>query len=283
MKNKIGIIGQGYVGSAIKNGFEEYFTVNTFDKFLDQKSTCNTLKSLVDNSDLIFICLPTPMNKDGSCHLNILEDVLSEINALKSIDKKTFVIKSTVPPGTTDNFIHNYANLNIVYNPEFLREANFMDDFKKQKFIILGGKNDDLHTVAEIYSTVFPNIEIIKTSAKTAEMTKNMINTFLATKVSFANEMKLICDKINLDYNDVISIALKDVRLGKTHWDVPGPDLKLGFGGSCFPKDINSLNFFTKKLNLQCNLIEAAIKTNNQVRPEKDWEKLKGRAVINDE
>ena len=283
MKNKIGIIGQGYVGSAIKNGFEEYFTVNTFDKFLDQKSTCNTLKSLVDSSDLIFICLPTPMNKDGSCHLNILEDVLSEINALKYIDKKTFVIKSTVPPGTTDYFIHNYANLNIVYNPEFLREANFMDDFKKQKFIILGGKNDDLHTVAEIYSTVFPNIEIIKTSAKTAEMTKNMINTFLATKVSFANEMKLICDKINLDYNDVISIALKDVRLGKTHWDVPGPDLKLGFGGSCFPKDINSLNSFSKKLNLQCNVIEAAIKTNNQVRPEKDWEKLKGRAVINDE
>ena len=283
MKNKIGIIGQGYVGSAIKNGFEEYFTVNTFDKFLDQKSTCNTLKSLVDNSDLIFICLPTPMNKDGSCHLNILEDVLSEINALKYIDKKTFVIKSTVPPGTTDYFIHNYANLNIVYNPEFLREANFLDDFKKQKFIILGGKNDDLHTIAEIYSTVFPNIEIIKTSAKTAEMTKNMINTFLATKVSFANEMKLICDKINLDYNDVISIALKDVRLGKTHWDVPGPDLKLGFGGSCFPKDINSLNSFSKKLNLQCNVIEAAIKTNNQVRPEKDWEKLKGRAVINDE
>ena len=283
MKNKIGIIGQGYVGSAIKNGFEEYFTVNTFDKFLDQKSTCNTLKSLVDNSDLIFICLPTPMNKDGSCHLNILEDVLSEINALKYIDKKTFVIKSTVPPGTTDYFIHNYANLNIVYNPEFLREANFMDDFKKQKFIILGGKNDDLHTVAEIYSTVFPNIEIIKTSAKTAEMTKNMINTFLATKVSFANEMKLICDKINLDYNDVISIALKDIRLGKTHWDVPGPDLKLGFGGSCFPKDINSLKSFSKKLNLQCNVIEAAIKTNNQVRPEKDWKKLKGRAVINDE
>ena len=199
MKNKIGIIGQGYVGSAIKNGFEEYFTVNTFDKFLDQKSTCNTLKSLVDNSDLIFICLPTPMNKDGSCHLNILEDVLSEINALKPLDKKTFVIKSTVPPGTTDYFIHNYSNLNIVYNPEFLREANFMDDFKKQKFIILGGKNDDLHITAEIYSIVFPNIEIIKTSAKIAEMTKNMINTFLATKVSFANEMKLICDKINLD------------------------------------------------------------------------------------
>ncbi len=282
MMNKIGIIGQGYVGSAIKNGFEEYFTVNTFDKFLDQKSTCNSLKSLVDNSGLIFICLPTPMNKDGSCHLNILEDVLSEINTLKPIDKKTFVIKSTVPPGTTDYFIHNYPNLNIVYNPEFLREANFMDDFKKQKFIILGGKNDDLHTIAEIYSTVFPNIEIIKTSAKTAEMTKNMINTFLATKVSFANEMKLICDKINLNYNDVISIALKDVRLGKTHWDVPGPDLKLGFGGSCFPKDINSLNSFSKNLNLQCNVIEAVIKTNNQVRPEKDWEKLKGRAVVND-
>jgi len=187
-----------------------------------------------------------------------------------------------VPPRTTDDFIHKYPNLNIVYSPEFLREANFMEDFKKQKFIILGGKNDNLHTVEEIYSTVFANVEIIKTNAKTAEMTKNMINTFLATKVSFANEMKLICDKINLDYNDVISIALKDVRLGATHWSVPGPDLKLGFGGSCFPKDINSLNFFSKNLHLQCNVLEAAIKTNNQVRPEKDWKQLKGRAVVDE-
>ena len=283
MKNKIGIIGQGYVGTAIKNGFEDYFTVHTFDKFLDQKSTCSSLKSLVDNSDLIFICLPTPMNKDGSCHLNILEDVLSEINALKPLDKKTFVIKSTVPPGTTDYFIHNYSNLNIVYNPEFLREANFMDDFKKQKFIILGGKNDDLHTTAEIYSIVFPNIEIIKTSAKIAEMTKNMINTFLATKVSFANEMKIICDKLDVDYDKVVEYAIYDNRLGESHWAVPGPDGKLGFGGSCFPKDINALAHICKNLDICSNVILAAIDTNLSVRPEKDWEELKGRAVVNND
>ena len=95
--------------------------------------------------------------------------------------------------------------------------------------------------------------------------------------------MKLICDKIKINYSDVIQVAQNDKRLGLTHWDVPGPDSMPGFGGSCFPKDINSIYFFSRSLNIDCNLIEAAIKTNNQVRPEMDWKKLKGRAVLDNE
>lgn len=286
MKNKeikIGIIGQGYVGTAIKIGFEERFQVNTYDKYLKNLSTHNSIKSICESSDLIFLCLPTPMNENGSCHLNILDEVLTEINSLTSLENKIFAIKSTVPPGSSDNFKVRFKRLNIVYNPEFLREENYLDDFKNQEFIILGGDKKDIGVIAGVYQEIFPNIKIIKTETRIAEMSKNLINTFLATKVSFANEMKLICDKIKINYNDVIQVAQNDKRLGLTHWDVPGPDSMPGFGGSCFPKDINSIYFFSRSLNIDCNLIEAAIKTNKQVRPEMDWKKLKGRAVVDNE
>ena len=102
-------------------------------------------------------------------------------------------------------------------------------------------------------------------------------------ELSFANEIKQLCDKTGINYNDVISLAQNDERIGVSHWEVPGPDSKLGFGGSCFPKDINSLSKFFKDLNVDCDVIDAAIKTNEKVRPEKDWEQLEGRAVINEE
>ncbi len=280
---RIGIIGQGYVGTAIKLGFEKDFNVNTFDKYFDKKSTHNSIQELVDSSDIIFLCLPTPMKKDGACYLGILEDVLSEINLLNFTSNKIIIIKSTIPPGTTDIFLSKYQNLNIIYNPEFLREANFIEDFKNQKFIILGGNENVINVVEEIYSIVFKEIKIVRTQPKISEMTKNMINTFLATKVSFANEIKQLCDKIGVNYDDVIKMAKNDERIGVSHWEVPGPDSKLGFGGSCFPKDINSLSKFFKDLNVDCDVIDAAIKTNEKVRPEKDWEQLEGRAVINEE
>lgn len=279
---RIGIIGQGYVGTAIKTGFEKNFQINTYDKFLSDRSTQSSIENLTKSSDLIFLCLPTPMNSDGSCHLNILLSVLYDLNQLKFSSEKVIIIKSTVPPGSTDNFKKEFSNLRIVYNPEFLREANFIEDFKKQKFIILGGEDLDVKVCSEIYNVIFPNIKVIKTTPKVAEMTKNLINTFLATKVSFANEIKLICDKSNINYEEVIKIALNDNRLGNSHWDVPGPDLKLGFGGSCFPKDINSLMSYAKNLNIECNVIDGAIKTNNNVRLEKDWEKMVGRAVADE-
>jgi len=113
-------------------------------------------------------------------------------------------------------------------------------------------------------------------------MVKYFTNTFLATKVSFANEMKMICDKIDIDYDKVVEYSTYDERLGKSHWAVPGPDGKLGFGGSCFPKDINALVHLCSELNISENILSSVIDTNLRVRPEKDWEELKGRAVVDD-
>ena len=122
MQTKIGVIGLGYVGTAIEQSFKKHFEVNTYDKFIEKKSTHNNLEELTTNSDIVFLCLPTPMNKDGSCHLNIIENTLAELNQFSFLSKKIFVIKSTIPPGTTDYFCNKFNNLNIIYNPEFLKK-----------------------------------------------------------------------------------------------------------------------------------------------------------------
>jgi UDPglucose 6-dehydrogenase len=120
---------------------------------------------------------------------------------------------------------------------------------------------------------------VTKTSSTIAELVKYTTNCFLATKVSFANEIKQVCDSLDVDYDKVVEYAIKDKRLGGSHWSVPGPDGLLGFGGSCFPKDLNALLSKAYELDVKCNTIYGAWLTNLEVRPEKDWEKLIGRAV----
>jgi len=276
---KIGIIGQGYVGTAVKEVFSKHYETNTFD--LNGKCNCNSIHELVNNSDIIFVCVPTPMKKNGSCDTSIVESVVKDINETVNCnqDGKIVAIKSTIPPGTTNRLNKESKNISVIFNPEFLTEANFVDDFKNQNRIIIGGERPSTTKLRQVYSLAFPDAKIVKTGSKTAEMVKYFTNTFLATKVSFANEMKQICDKIDIDYDKVVEYATYDERLGKSHWAVPGPDGKLGFGGSCFPKDINALINFSNEFNLWLHVIKGAWFTNCDVRPEKDWEKLKGRAV----
>ena len=133
-----------------------------------------------------------------------------------------------------------------------------------------------------MYSLVFPDATIVKTGSKTAEMVKYMTNSFLATKVSFANEMKMICDKLDIDYDKVVEYSTYDERLGKSHWAVPGPDGHYGFGGSCFPKDINALIHLAGQLDLCPDVLLGVWEKNLEVRPEEDWEELKGRAVVDE-
>ncbi len=281
-KMKIGIIGQGYVGTAVKEVFKKYYDLLTYD-INEKLSTTKNIEELTENVDLIFVCVPTPMNKDGSCNLSIINSVMSEINS--SVNKKCnlVAVKSTIPPGTTKKLNLMFSDLDIVFNPEFLTEANFIEDFKNQNRIIIGSDKPVFKKIREVYSLVFPKSKIIETKSDIAEMVKYFTNIFLATKVSFANEMKMVCDKLKIDYTKVVEFATCDERLGKSHWSVPGPDGKLGFGGSCFPKDINAFVYLCKQIDMDVNVISSAIDTNLQVRPEKDWEKLKGRAVTEEE
>ena len=275
---KIGIVGQRYVGTAIKIGFESYYDLETYDKFDSSKSTCN-LKRLVDICDVIFVCVPTPMDKDGSCHTGIVEEVISEINH-NSNKSQIVVIKSTVSPGTTERMNKKYKKVSVIFNPEFLTEANFIEDFKNQTRIILGGTRKGTNKLRQVYSKVFPKAHIIKTHSTIAELVKYMTNSYLATKVSFANEMYEICEKFDMDYDKVVEYATLDERLGVTHWSVPGPDGELGYGGHCLPKDINALISVAHELGINTEVLEAVVETNDRVREDRDWEEMKGRAVI---
>jgi len=271
----IGIIGQGFVGNAIYQKFKNYFEVKTFD--LDE-SKCNSSEQETLDNEIIFICLPTPMKSDGRCETSIVEKAVKRCAEFGVA--KTVVIKSTVTPGTTAKINSLYKNLDVVFNPEFLTEANALEDFNNQNRIILGGPRPSTTKLKTIYRKAFPEAHIVKTGSTHAEMVKYVTNTFLATKVSFANEIYEICNGLDLDYDKVIEYATFDKRLGKSHWAVPGPDGDLGFGGHCFPKDLSALLRLAEDLNTTDNVLSAVEQTNYKVRDNRDWEKMKGRAVI---
>jgi len=274
---KVGIVGQGFVGQALKKGFEKYFHIETYDKFKKKESSCLSLEELTSKTKIIFICVPTPMNKDGTCNLNIVNEVVRNIDFCNN--KNVVVIKSTIPPNTTAMLNAECNNIQVIFNPEFLTEANFIEDFKNQTRIIIGGPRPGSTLVKNLYRKAFPETPLIKTSSTIAEMVKYFTNCFLATKVSFSNEIKQICEKIDIDYDKIVEYALYDSRLGKTHFSAPGPDGKSGFGGSCFPKDLNALIKTAENLDIDPKVLKSVWEKNLEVRPEKDWEKLKGRAV----
>lgn len=250
---------------------------------------CNNLKSF---SGVFFVCLPTPMFEDGEADLSIVEGVLNEM-ATTSGDK-IVVIKSTVPPGTVERWNKQFegTGLHVVFNPEFLTEANALDDMRNQDRIILGGPRPWINTVKLIFQTAFKGVPVVKTSSTTAEMVKYTINCFLSTKVAFANEVAQITEALdaqglNVDYDKVIEYAKLDKRLGNSHWAVPGPvpthdgRYVRGFGGHCFPKDLNALVFVAQKLGVDPKVLKGVWAKNLEVRgPEdRDWEHMLGRAV----
>jgi len=284
MKN-IGIIGKGFVGSAVASGFSSATgydaKVRIFDK--DPSKSIHSLSDTINKSDIIFISVPTPAKKDGSIDLSILEAALLDCSNLIENNNPIFLVRSTVVPGTCKNLQKQFPNLNIVFNPEFLTERSANFDFINQARVILGGEKDLTSKVESLYKERFGDyLPVVKTNFQTAELIKYMNNLFFATKVSFLNEMKLISDKVDADWDSAINGFILDGRIGHSHLNVPGPDGKFGFGGSCFPKDIQALISFCKEIGVEPHVLEGAWKTNLKVRPERDWEKLKGRAISDD-
>jgi UDPglucose 6-dehydrogenase len=272
----IGIIGQGFVGNAVYQKFKKYYhNILTYD--LDNTKCNSSFVDLALLSKIIFVCLPTPMNPDGSANVSIIEDTLSKLNEYKD---KIIVIKSTIPPSTTERFNQTFKNLKVAFNPEFLTERNAVSDYENQNRIILGGPSSATTELKRIFSKVFPNAKIIKTDSTQAELVKYLTNTFLSVKISFANEIYQLCQKLGIDYDSVVEYATYDERLGNSHWSVPGHDGDFGFGGHCFPKDLNAILYLAKELGIETPVLSGTWETNKNVRTNKDWESMKGRAVI---
>ena len=273
----IGIVGQGFVGNAVYQKFKKFYNVLTYD--INKKLCNSSFDNLIEECNVIFICLPTPMNKDdGSCNISIIDNVLNEIN---NKNKNILIlIKSTIAPHTTLKLNKKYTNLNINFNPEFLTEVNAISDYNNQKRIIIGSDNNRNNKIFDFFKKVFPDAIVVCTSSINAEILKYTTNAFLSVKVSFANEIYSICNEVGSDYSKVIEMLLMDKRIGKSHWKVPGPDGDFGYGGHCFPKDLSELIFFTDKNKTPNNVLKAAKRTNDKVRSNKDWEGMEGRAVI---
>ena len=272
MKNKkIGIIGNGFVGEAIAFAFSSTSEILIYD--INPARTINELE-LVHNCDFVFVCVPTPMFEDGNQDISYVEKSFE-----KATKKPIYILKSTVLPGTTERLSKKFKNLKIIFSPEFLTERTAKLDMLTQSRIILGGEKNLTQKVKKLFINRFKSKNIIETDCRTAELIKYMNNTFFATKVSFMNEFKLLCDKVGANWEEALSGFVSDGRIGDSHLNVPGHDGLLGYGGTCFPKDVNAILNFAKNHGIILNTIKGGWETNLIVRPEKDWENKIGRSV----
>lgn len=276
-KFKVGVIGNGFVGESQAFAFSPTTDLRIYD--IDPNKASHTKEEL-DECDFIFVCVPTPMNENGSISLDVVEKALQEISDKNKNRNNTIILKSTMIPGSTNNFINQFPKLNIIFNPEFLTERTAKLDFLTQARIILGGAKRLTKKVSKLFEERFMHTYIIETDTVTAELIKYMNNVFFASKVSIMNEMKMVCDAIGADWKQALAGFTADQRIGDSHLNVPGPDGKMGFGGSCFPKDINAFTSMANDLGIDIPTIKGAWETNLNVRPERDWEKLEGRAVV---
>lgn len=265
MKNKelrIGIIGHGFVGKATDWGFD----INVRKYVVDPKYG-NEVKDLTKLSpEIIFICVPTPMGKNGEQDSSIIEEVVRDVK--KYMPRAIMVVKSTVIPSVLKKI--SKISKNIIFNPEFLREKHANEDFVNSEMIIFGGDKDLCKKVSHAYliHSKCLSKEHIFLDLLSASLVKFSINTFLATKVIFFNEMYEIFKNLDVQdsWENMIETISTDKRIGKSHMNVPGHDGRYGFGGACFPKDSMALIRYAKENGLEPSVLINAVKKNNKIR-----------------
>ena len=262
---KLGIVGHGFVGTAVDHGFTK-----DVQKFIvDPKhNSTNTIEDLIKfKPDAVFVAVPTPMLETGECNTEILEGVMQQLNSNKG---SLVIVKSTVPAYKLQSILEQCVDIRIVYNPEFLTEKNYIDDFVNPPMHVFGGINADTDAVEKLYKDHSECAEcpVYKTDLTTASMVKYCINSFLATKVTFMNEMYDVLKAAKgTDWQTFTDIIGNDPRIGKSHMKVPGNDGMRGYAGSCFPKDTAALAWFAREiLNTPFTQLETSIEINDKLR-----------------
>ena len=280
MKMKIGIIGVGYVGGTNADFLKDFHEIFLYDKYKSPYDSEENLNQLSEKSELILLCVPTPMQYSGEIDYSNINDALDCLSErTKKVNRNPeeilIVIRSTVITGTTKNLSEKYS-FKFAFNPEFLREKNALEDMKKTTRIVIGANDDDSYEkVKAIYLPLFPDANYIYVDTDTAEMIKYASNVMLTGQIALANEIYQICNSVGVDYEKVKNAILMDKRIAR-NIDVPGPDGCIGFGGKCLPKDLNALMSLARKNNYNPVLLEEIWKFNNKIRKNKDWLKIKG-------
>ena len=275
---KIGIIGMGFVGGTIAKVLGKVHEILAYDKYKEEYQDPSMLK----NAEVVFICVPTPMKGSGGIDYSAIHDSLETLveETYQNVKKPLVVIRSTAVSGTTDSLEKKYP-FNFVFNPEFLREKYALEDMENTNRIIIGAnRKEDFEKVKDIYHSLFPDVKYINTDRKTAEMIKYAANVMLTGQIAIANEIYKICKHSNVDYNQVKETLLLDERIAR-NIDVPGPDGNLGFGGKCFPKDLNALIYLAREHGYRPHLLEEIWRLNEKIRDNKDWLEIPGAILEN--
>jgi len=254
---KIGIIGLGVVGTAIKNGFEKLgHTILCHDLKLNSK-----VEDTID-AEIIFLCVPTPQGDDGSCDTSIITAVIQELEQLKY--KGIIAIKSTVECGFTQQTINTFTELTICFVPEFLRERCAEDDFINNHNLLAVGTHDKFvfEKLVEAHGR-YPK-DTVKLKPTEAEILKYYNNMFAAYKIIFANIMSEVCGKLDCDYTTVKDAFVKFGRCKDTYLDV-NENLK-GYGGKCLPKDVKAMTKLLEKLDIDFDTFKSIDSDNSKLK-----------------
>lgn len=290
----VGIIGSGFVGGSMAACFKHYTDVKVYD--------VNPLRAVhnyfdVIAQDVLFVCLPTPMKKDGRVDTSIVTSALSTLANAVQEQFKVVIIKSTIPPKDLVGMAKLFTpTLHVIYSPEFLTERTAELDMQQTNRLFFGDymadrpelKHESDHKaynmalVQTLFGGRFPQVPQAWVSMEEASLIKYVTNAFFATKISFMNEVAQIAEAYGVEPMSLIGNVLLDQRIGRSHFQVPGHDGRPGFGGHCFPKDVNGYMHIAEDVGVQPLMVQASWVKNLEVRPERDWEQDKGRAVSTD-
>lgn len=249
----IALTGYGFVGKAYYEVFKNYFNITIIDPTYNQNKISN-----VKNLESIICCVGTPENDDGSCDGSAVFQVLDE-----TPDHIPILIKSTISLEIWEKIQKEYVKKKVTYSPEFLKATNAIDDLIHSDIVILSGHG--IEYWRKFYKKRFPDIKVHLYSPEEAIMIKYFRNSFLATKVSFFNQIFDICEKSNINFGSVRHGICDDPRIGHSHSFVD-IDLSRGWGGMCFPKDTAALLSIAKDKKTDLSILKEVVKYNKKIR-----------------
>lgn len=258
---KIGIIGFGYVGSAVAASYSNDDIIINDPKFINRSVKLSEMKK---KCQVIYICVPTPSDDTGKCDISILKSVIKKLKGYKGI----VISKSTAPPDVYLELEKN-SKLKLAHVPEFLTQSRSKYDYVNPHKIVVGCKKKIRDQVTRVIMDSMINFDHIKIEyCNIAESSffKYMANNMLAIKVVVCNEFYDLCTKMNLNWDTITDIAKTDYRLGSTHWSVPGPDGSRGFGGACFPKDTLAFQHMAIENCIDTDILDSVIDKNKKYR-----------------
>lgn len=283
---KIGIIGAGVVGSATGRALSLAHEILYYDKFKKPYNLQSNIDEIGREAEMVFVCVPTPMKPSGEMDYSAIYGSLDEL--AQSVEKTSrnsrdliSIIKSTAVSGTTDRLSAKYP-FKFAFNPEFLREKHAEEDMMNTNRVVIGANDYEVaEKIVHMYKEVFPNAKYEVFDIKTAEMIKYAANVMLAGQIALANEISQICVALGIQYDAVKNSILHDERIAR-NINVPGPDGKMGFGGKCFPKDLNALIYLARENHLRPYLLEEIWRSNLATRRDRDWLEIKGATTQKD-